>query len=264
MSKSTPGISCTDTGRSARQTTIHARSPTSSSCSCARAAEATSRSRPAAATSILVSKFPYFCRPIQAERAYDLQEADPEFAYGNKAAARSKFFVWASRIKHNRASIDYFSSSVRQNLEQPVEWARDVINQSFAVDHTLFFKTHCHSMFPYYREAKRVPVFPHAHPGVQTVFSLVFDAAASAGVEIEFATVSEVYERFVAAAYVPANGYALKIAGPAPKLQHPASTEAGRVRRQPSITLDLGPRTGGASTHVRPKVLRLQHLGAIA
>ncbi len=183
---------------------------------------------------------PYFCRPIQAERAYDLQDADPEFAYGNKAAARSKFFVWASRIKHNRASIDYFSSWVRQNLEQPEEWARDVINQSFTVDHTLFFKTHGHSMFPYYREAKRVPVFPHAHPGVQTVFSLVFDAAVSAGVEIEFATVSEVYERFVAAAYVPASGYALKIAGPAPKLQRPASAEAGRVPRPPSLTLDLG------------------------
>src|SRR5262245_5810725 len=121
---------------------------------------------------------PYFCRAIQAERAYDLQEADPEFAYGNKGAARSKFFVWASQMKHNRASIDYFSSWVRQNLEQPEEWARDIINQSFAVDSTLFFKTHCHSMFPYYREAKRVPVFPHAHPGIQTLFSMVFDAAA--------------------------------------------------------------------------------------
>src|SRR5262249_2570742 len=30
---------------------------------------------------------PYFCKPIDAVRAYDLPDAAPEFAYGNKAAA---------------------------------------------------------------------------------------------------------------------------------------------------------------------------------
>jgi hypothetical protein len=38
---------------------------------------------------------PYFCKPIRAKRAYDLPDADPEFAYGNRAAAASKFFIWA-------------------------------------------------------------------------------------------------------------------------------------------------------------------------
>lgn len=144
-------------------------------------------------------ELPYFCRPITAPRAYDRDEASPEPAYGNAAAARAKFFVWASEIKHNRSSIDYYSPAVRKNLEAPEEWARDVVATSYVAGGTLFFKTHAHSMFPYYREDKRRPIYPHAHPGVQTLFSMVFDAAAAAGAEIEFLTAPEVYDRFVQA-----------------------------------------------------------------
>jgi hypothetical protein len=138
-------------------------------------------------------------------------------------------------MKHNRASIDYYAPWVRQNLEKPEEWARDIVSQSFVVDRTLFFKTHAHSMFPYYREAKRVPVYPHAHPGIQTLFSLVFDAAAAAGIEIEFATASEVYRRFVTAAYVPAEGYALTLAEAAPARK---SRQDGRARADAELALE--------------------------
>src|SRR5262245_51878906 len=171
---------------------------------------------------------PYFCKPIRAVRAYDQPEAEPEFAYGNKAAAAEKFFVWASKMKHNRASLDYYAPWVRQSLEQPEEWARDIISQSFVADRTLFFKTHAHSMFPYYRQDKRRPVYPHAHPGIQTVFSLVFDAAAAAGVELEFATVSEVFARFVAADYAPPDGYRIDIAAP------PADRECRDLEHAPT------------------------------
>jgi hypothetical protein len=154
---------------------------------------------------------PYFCKPFEALRGYDQQGAEPEFAYGNAGAAAGKFFIWASKIKHNRSSIDYYAPWVRQNLEKPDEWARDIVDRSFAVDGTMFFKTHSHSMFPYYREFKRRPIYPHAHPGVQTLFSIVFDAASTAGAEVEFLTVSEVYDRFVSAQYRPEDGFSLTV-----------------------------------------------------
>jgi hypothetical protein len=154
---------------------------------------------------------PYFCAPIHARRAYDLPDAMPEFAYGNAAAAGSKFFIWASKIKHKRSSIDYYAPWVRQSLERPDEWARDIVNLSFEANGNLFVKTHAHSMFPYYRDVKRKPIYPHLHPGVQTLFSLVFDAAAKAGIAIEFLTAGEVYHRFISAGCDRAQGYALVI-----------------------------------------------------
>jgi hypothetical protein len=163
---------------------------------------------------------PYFCRPINALRGYDMQACEPESAFGNRAAPATKFFIWASAIKHGRSSLDYFSEWVRDKLENPEEWARDIIDQSFVVDRTLYFKTHCHSMFPYYREGKRRPVYPHAHAGIQTLFSMVFDSAVRADVEIEFATASEVYERFVTADHVPTGGFGLTIPSAPTKTSH--------------------------------------------
>src|SRR5262249_19332516 len=153
--------------------------------------------------------------------------SEPEFAYGNKAAAANKFFIWASQIKHNRSSIDYYADWVRRNLEQPDEWARDIVKQSFVADGTLFFKTHSHSMFPYYREFKRRPIYPHAHPGIQTLFSIIFHAADAAGAEIEFLTASEVYDRFLEAQFRPQSGYGLTI---------PAKPIASARRNSPIVS----------------------------
>src|SRR5262249_50669752 len=118
---------------------------------------------------------------------------------------------WASSIKHGRSSIDYYADWVRRNLEKPDEWARDIVKQSFVANGTLFFKTHSHSMSPYYREFKRRPIYPHAHPGVQTLFSIVFHAAEVAGADIDFMTASEVYDGFVGAQFCPEGGYGLTI-----------------------------------------------------
>lgn len=143
-------------------------------------------------------ELPYLCRPINQLRGYDDPASDPVPALGNRAAAEAgRFLIWSSVIKHRRSSIDYFAPWVRQALEQPEEWARDVVETSYVADGTLYFKTHAHSMFPYYREAKRRPVYPHAHPGLQTLFTLVFDAASSMCAEVEFLTASEVYDRLL-------------------------------------------------------------------
>jgi hypothetical protein len=180
---------------------------------------------------------PYFCKPIDRTRGYDLAEAEPELAYGNaEAASNGKFLIWSSLIKHRRSSIDYYAPWVRQNLEQPAEWASDIVSESYVVDGTLFFKTHAHSMYPYYREAKRRPVYPHAHPGVQTVFSLVFDAASAAGIEIEFLTASEVYDRFVTAIWKPAEGFALRPPDiPIPERPRPVGALAPAVAEAPAV-----------------------------
>ncbi len=142
-------------------------------------------------------EMPYFCNAVPSIRGYDEPESEPEPAFDNPAAAERKFFVWASRVKSGWSSLDYYSETVRQRLENPEAWATELIRDSFYVQGTLFLKTHAHSMQPEYREAARLPIPPHAHPGVQTLLSLIFDGAALADVDIRFATVPEIYDLLV-------------------------------------------------------------------
>ena len=91
---------------------------------------------------------PFFVRPYNAPRAYDLAEAKPERAWGNAQAAASKFFIWASKIQHSGASVDYFSDWLREKLESPVPFASEILEQSVVKDGTLWIKSHGHSMHP--------------------------------------------------------------------------------------------------------------------
>jgi len=160
---------------------------------------------------------PYFCTPIDAAKCYDLQECEPELAYGNATAnARGKFLIWSSIIKHRGASLDYYAPWVRKRLEDLESLTREYVEQSYLVDGTLFMKTHAHSLHPKYYEDSRVAIFPHAYPPIQNLFCILFDAAASAGAEVSFQTVSEVYDTFVTANYSPPDGVALTMPGPPP------------------------------------------------
>jgi hypothetical protein len=126
-------------------------------------------------------------------------------AFGNADAAEAgKFFIWSSPIKAVGASIDYYSKQVRQRLEDVGNWAEEIVARSVLKDETLFVKTHAHSMYQEYFEAARRPVPPHLHPGIQSLFGVLFDGAADAGVDVEFATASEVYRRYVAREAPPA------------------------------------------------------------
>jgi hypothetical protein len=160
---------------------------------------------------------PYFITPHDAPKGYDRQEAEPEFAYGNKTAPdRGKFLIWSSVIKHKGSSLDYSTPWMRQRLENVAVPARDLITQSFRAGGTVYMKTHAHSLHPDYSDTTRLPICPHALPGIQTLFCLLFDAAAAAGCQVDFLTVSEVYDEFVSAEYQPADGFGLTIPGHPP------------------------------------------------
>ncbi len=152
---------------------------------------------------------PHFVRPVDAPAGYRLAQAEPELAFGNAAAARSKFFIWASRIGHRGSSLDYYSDHVVQDLADPEGFARRILEQSVVADGALYFKTHAHSMHPNYVRADGAVVYPHQHPGIRRLMRVLFDAASRAGASIDFVTASEVYEEFTQPRPAPASGFAL-------------------------------------------------------
>ncbi|MEO7027475.1 MAG: hypothetical protein ABI056_07975, partial [Caulobacteraceae bacterium] len=156
-----------------------------------------------------VLELPYFVRPWDAPRAYLLPQAEPEQAHGNAAAAADKFFIWASKIRHRGSSLDYYSEHVADALAQPESFAHQILSDSYAVDGTLYFKTHSHSMHVNYWRDGPAAVFPHQHPGVRQLMGAVFNAAAHAGAEVEFLTAGEVYDEFVRQRPAPNQGFAL-------------------------------------------------------
>ena len=146
---------------------------------------------------------PYLCRPFDAPKGYDRAEAEPEIAVGNAASAAGKFFIWASRASSLQCSLDYMSPNSRRQIENTEKAARDLIDNAYVAGRRLFIKTHAHSMHPYYFEHARAAVFPHQYPPTQTLLSVIFDAAAQAGLEIRFLTVPEVYDLIVTADMKP-------------------------------------------------------------
>lgn len=142
-------------------------------------------------------KVPYLCRPHNRPKGYDCVEAEPEVACGHAAAAAHKFFIWASRASSTHCSLDYLSAASRKHLEDTETAARALVDGSYVAGRRLYIKTHAHSMHPYYFEYARSPVFPHQYPATQAMLSVVFDAAAQAGLEIAFMTVPEVYDLLI-------------------------------------------------------------------
>jgi hypothetical protein len=194
---------------------------------------------------------PYFATPVDAPKGYDLQECEPELAYGNSTARdRGKFMIWSSIIKHRGASLDYYAPWLRKRLDDIDSLSREIIEQSYFVDGTLFIKSHAHSMHPQYYEDTRLAIFPHAYPPIQNLFSVLFDAAASAGAEVSFLTASEVYDVFTSASYVPPEGFNLTMPGSPPIVDcdqdayKPSSSRPGCL---------AGKRRSGASDQSPPR-----------
>ncbi len=213
---------------------------------------------------------PYFATPVDAPKGYDLQECEPELAYGNKTAKdRGKFLIWSSVIKHRGASLDYYAPWLRKRLDELDKLAREVVEQSYLVDGTLFIKTHAHSMHPQYYEDTRLAIFPHAYPPIQNLFSVLFDAAASAGAEVSFLTASEVYDLLTTSDYTPPGGHALTMAGEPPVIdgcipadrRYPLKTAIKTLKGAPK----MGPAAGRpqAATQLA-EPLSLEDLGLIS
>ena len=149
-------------------------------------------------------KVPYLCRPLAEPKGYDRPEAAPELACGNRAAASAKFFIWASAATGQQCSLDYMSEASRRHVANTENAAKQLIDGSYVAGRQLFIKTHAHSMHSYYSQEMRSPVFPHQHPAAQTLLAVIFDAAALAGLDVQFLTASEVYDRVLDAASSPA------------------------------------------------------------
>jgi hypothetical protein len=146
---------------------------------------------------------PYLCRPFDAPKAYDRAEAEPEIAFGNASVAARKFFVWSSPATNLQCSLDYLSASSRRQIEDTGKAARELIDNAYVAGRRLFIKTHAHSMHAHYFEYARTAVFPHQYPPAQTLLSVIFEAAAGAGLDIEFLTAPEVYDLLVTAEAKP-------------------------------------------------------------
>ena len=154
---------------------------------------------------------PYFARPVDAPRGYMLPAAGPEAAFGNAEAARTKFFIWASTIRHRGTSLDYYSDHVMRDLATPEGFARRILEQSFVADGSLYFKTHAHSMHPRYIRPDQQVVFPHQHPHIRRLMGVLFDAASQAGASIDFLTAGEVYDELTLPRPSPAGGFGLSV-----------------------------------------------------
>lgn len=142
-------------------------------------------------------KVPYLCKPFDAPKGYDRPEAEPELALGNAAAAADKFFVWASAATSVQCSLDYLSAGTRRHIDDTEKAARELIDNAYVADRRLFIKTHSHSMHPHYFEHARTPIFPHQYPPVQTLLSVIFEAAGEAGLDLQLLTAPEVYDSLV-------------------------------------------------------------------
>ncbi|MGI9169237.1 MAG: hypothetical protein ACR2FH_03555, partial [Caulobacteraceae bacterium] len=165
---------------------------------------------------------PHFVRPVNAPKGYVLAAAEPELAFGNAAAAGSKFFLWASGIRHKGSSLDYFADHVARKIAAPQAFAREVLERSYVAGGTLYFKTHSHSMHANYWRDDGPIVFPHQHPDVRTSIGAVFDAADAAGARIDFLSASEVYDEFIRPRPPPAGGFALTTPGVASRPAEPS------------------------------------------
>ncbi len=139
---------------------------------------------------------PYLVKPVARAKGYDSEEAQPIAAAGSKTDDR--FFLWATALPHTSASIDIYSKSVERRTEQPTLLGMAQAENGVLIDGTLYVKTHGHSMAPVYWEQGGIP-FPHAHPAIQRELGVMFEAADSAGVALEFLSCSEVYDEILAA-----------------------------------------------------------------
>ncbi len=142
---------------------------------------------------------PHLVDPFPFAKGYDTAEARPSLAAGAGSEAANRFFIWASQINHKLCSIDTYSKSVQTRVKDPETFAMGHAVQSPVIDGVLYVKTHAHTMAPPYWQPEDGRPIPHADPGIQGELGLLFAAAEAAGATITFPTVTQVYDRVIAA-----------------------------------------------------------------
>lgn len=140
---------------------------------------------------------PFLVEAADVAKCYDCEQSHPEVAAGTAGGINGKFFIWASKAKAPICSIDYFSNNFKKLALNTEQWALDLVEQSNVIDHTLYIKTHAHSMYGYYFQNVRRPIHPHLHPEVQRLLGMIFEAGAVAGAPTRFFTAPEVYDKVI-------------------------------------------------------------------
>ena len=136
---------------------------------------------------------PYFCDPICGEKSYDSHLSNP-LPVGLKQSESddNRFFIWNSKIKHNRCSLDYYSESNRALFKNPELVIESWLRDSYVNNKALFIKTHAHSLKWEYEMHKIDSVIPHSYPDVVKIFDVLERVADLANVPIEQILVDEV------------------------------------------------------------------------
>lgn len=89
-------------------------------------------------------KHPFTIVPLNQERCYDHPDAKPLLAMsGNGSMNRGRFLVWSTEIPTNFSSLDNMKT---QNIP-PERAVYAWLNKGTIIEGTLFFKTHCHSLW---------------------------------------------------------------------------------------------------------------------
>lgn len=134
---------------------------------------------------------PYTCVPVTAAKGYDLAAAKPiPIDVGAGAIRDGRFLIWNSKAKHTVCSLDNYDPNDQRRLHNADRIVFSWLSLCPVIDHTLYIKTHAHSMDArYFGEGMTMPF---ASRDVQVLFDLLQSACDAAKVELKAATVDEV------------------------------------------------------------------------
>ena len=139
---------------------------------------------------------PTLCRAVDAEKGYDDKRADALPMSSSQANFTSdRFLIWNSRLLHPLCSLDVYADAVRPEFMDPEQLVTQWLRDSFALEGTLYIKTHGHSMNSPKLDLD-APSFWYEERLIQSVFSFLDRAASSADADIEMVTVSELIQEF--------------------------------------------------------------------
>lgn len=137
---------------------------------------------------------PYTCVPFTAPKCYDQPNSLPiAIDVGAGAITDDRFLIWNSRTKQDSCSIDYYGEGDRERLKNTDRIVLAWLSGCPVIDHTLYIKTHAHSVrSDYFEEGYLIPI---AYPDVQALFNRLQSACDEAKVELTAASVNEVLAR---------------------------------------------------------------------
>jgi hypothetical protein len=141
------------------------------------------------------TKFPFTCKPISINRAYDYLHSDVKAVVPNiEWIRKSRFFIWNSECMHPTSSLDLFSDRVFKQLSTPEKFMNNLVNKSPIISSKLFIKTYSHSLDE--RHLNDFKYFPTTHPNVLKAFDILEAACKNSNTNLHYVTAKEVFRIF--------------------------------------------------------------------